>query len=64
MKDLLKGLVGRIVGAAVGAVSGLAAAKGLGEISVPAQSEVVAIIANAFMLIGYALAHKLFDRQK
>lgn len=61
MKGIIGQVLGRVFGGLVGAASGALAAKGVGVISLPAQDEITTILVNAFMLIGYGVAHKLFD---
>jgi hypothetical protein len=64
VKSFLGAVVGRAAGALVGAVFGLAAAKGAGSISAEAAAEVSNVVANTCMLLGYAIAHRWFDRKK
>lgn len=64
MNKLLRDIIGRAVGAAVGALTGFLAAKGIGEVSTAASTELTGVLTNAVMLAGYGIGHKVTDRKK
>lgn len=64
MKSVFALIAGRIAGALVGATVGLAASKGVGTVTPETAANVQDVLTNAFMLAGYGISHKLFDRPK
>lgn len=63
MRDIIRVLLGRLIGAGVGAATGYAAAKGIARLDPACTDSVTRVITDAAMLAGYGVAHKLINRK-
>lgn len=63
MSELIRVVLGRLIGAGVGAAAGFAASKGIHTLSPDCTANLTTTLTNAAMLAGYGVAHKIVNRK-